>query len=273
MPDVEWCTWWEDCPAYSVPSSSGLVWAVFDADGNVIDIKGHSVPLQVLGTFILWVGWYGFNPGSTLAIYGLSHVAAKTATTTTLSAVGGAVANMFIWKYISHNWDLTMVCNGALAGLVSITAACSVVDPWAAVLIGIIGAMVYSSTSVMLKKIKIDDVVDAGPVHFFCGMWGLLAAALFCEPTNLANAYAENENYGLFYGGGGALLACNLLCIVVVVSWVTAMMAPFFWMMSRMGMLRVPPEMEAEGLDNSKHGGHAYNAEAPATRVSTGGPN
>ena len=227
--------------------------------GPPIDIPGHSATLQVLGTFILWVGWYGFNPGSTLALDGLSGVASKTAVTTTLSACAGAATGLVIFKLKDRQYDLSMTLNGALAGLVSVTASCSVIEPWAAIVIGIVGACVYVGSSMLVLKVGIDDVVDAGPVHYFCGMWGLIASGLFCTKENLHAAYYDNlEDYGLFYGGGIKLLAVQIIAVFAISAWVFAMMFPFFLGLNAAGLLRVTLEEEQAGMDVSKHGGSAY---------------
>merc|ERR1712045_58507 len=185
----------------------------YDAEGNAlpepVDFPAHSVALQVLGTFLLWFGWYGFNPGSTLAISpsGYGAVAALCAVTTTLSAASGCVSALFTDTIIGMltegeaEYDLTMAMNGALGGLVGITANCCVVEPWAAVLIGIISGWVYVLSSKLLVKLKIDDAVDAIPVHGFCGIWGCLAVGIFGSTDRIATAYGS-ETAGIFYGKG-----------------------------------------------------------------------
>jgi len=236
----------------------------YDPEGNVVDIPGHSATLQALGTFILWVGWYGFNPGSTLAITGLGDVAGKTAVTTTLSAASGAVACLAIFKLSTHAFDLNQTLNGALAGLVSITAGCSVVEPYAAVIIGAVGAVVYTFWAEFVRRrLKIDDVVDASAVHYACGMWGLVSASLFATKANYEAAYgvADPVYYGGFYapaGQGHQMFVCALIGIVVITAWVTALMLPFFMALKTLGLLRSPPEEEEAGMDISKHGGSAY---------------
>mmetsp|Transcript_16517 Transcript_16517/g.42135 ORF Transcript_16517/g.42135 Transcript_16517/m.42135 type:complete len:472 (-) Transcript_16517:82-1497(-) len=236
----------------------------YDAEGNVIDIPGHSSTLQALGTFILWVGWYGFNPGSTLAVTGgLGAVAGKCAVTTTLSAAAGAVGCLIIYKATSHAFDLGQTLNGVLAGLVSITAGCSLVEPWAAVIIGLIGSIVYTSLSEVVKrKLKVDDVVDAFAVHCGCGMWGLIAASLFATKENHMAAYGVTDApYGAFYaptGQGHQMFVCALVGIAVIWAWVAGLMFPFFVIMMKIGWLRSPPEEEEAGMDISKHGGSAY---------------
>lgn len=243
----------------------------FNPDGTVNEIRGHSIPLQVLGTFLLWAGWYGFNPGSTLAIVGYGEIAAKTATTTTIAAVAGAVTNMVYAKVVTKTYDLTMILNGVLAGLVSITSGCSVVEPVGALFAGIIGSLVFCGSSKMLKKLLIDDVIDASPVHYFTGFWGLMVPGLFATKYNFDNAYGTvdvdgggTDKYGLFYGGGGTILVVNIVFGLIVTAWVAATMVPFFLVLHKMNKLRVPAEMEAEGADTSKHGGSAYTVETPA---------
>merc|ERR1711915_996954 len=162
---------------------------------------------------------YGFNPGSTLGI-GYGNVAGLCAVTTTLSAAGGCVSALFTDTILGYSktgefeYDLTFAMNGALSGLVGITAGCSVVAPWAALFIGIISGIVYVGSSNLLVKLKIDDAVDAIPVHFFNGMWGCIAVGLFAEPRHVASAYSSGG--GLFYGEGFALLGAEVLGILFI---------------------------------------------------------
>ena len=237
------------------------------AGENPGPIKGHSMPLVVLGTFFLWVGWYGFNPGSTLYIGGVSTVAARVAVTTTLAAASGGVANLFIHYHLSQTFDVAEMCNGILAGLVSITSACPVVEPWAAVVIGPIGAVFYTLGAKLLVKLEIDDAVNATPVHYFAGCWGLLAPALFAHPDHMREAYDNADVAGLFYGGQGNMLACNFVALIAITAWVAALMTPFFILLKKAGWFRVPENIEIEGLDDSKHGGSAYGIELAAADV------
>jgi len=223
-------------------------------------IKGHSMPLVVLGTFLLWVGWYGFNPGSTLMISGVEDVASKVAATTTLAAASGGLFNLFIHYTLSGNYDVAEMCNGILAGLVSITSACAVVEPWAAVVIGAIGAVAYTGGSMLLVRLEIDDAVNATPVHYFAGAWGLLAPAFFARPQNMRAAYGNTSRAGLFYTGDGAMLACQVIALLAITAWVVVLMFPFFTLMNRLGLFRVQEDVERAGLDESKHGGSAYTA-------------
>ena len=243
----------------------------YDEDGNAIEdpqpFPAHNVALQVLGTFILWFGWYGFNPGSTLAISpaGYGDVAALCAVTTTLSAAAGAVSSMFTDTLLGFlaegeaEYDLTMCMNGCLGGLVGITAGCSVVEPWAAVLIGLISGVVYVFASKLLVFLKIDDAVDAIPVHFFNGIWGCIATGLFAAPRHTALAYGAT-NCGLFYSNGN-LLVNEILGIGFIIVWIGGVMTPFFLTLNFLGMFRVDPLEEKVGLDISHHKGAAYNLE------------
>ena len=237
------------------------------AGENPGPIKGHSMPLVVLGTFFLWVGWYGFNPGSTLYIGGVSTVASRVAVTTTLAAASGGVANLFIHYKLSQTYDVAEMCNGILAGLVSITSACPVVEPWAAVVIGPIGAVFYTLGAKLLVKLEIDDAVNATPVHYFAGCWGLMAPALFARPQHMREAYGNADVAGLFYTGQFNMLGCNFVALIAITVWVAALMTPFFILLKKAGWFRVPENIEIEGLDDSKHGGSAYGIELAAADV------
>jgi Amt family ammonium transporter len=247
----------------------------YDADGNElpepVSFPPHSVALQVLGTFILWVGWYGFNPGSTLGISpaGYGDVAALCAVTTTLAAAAGSVSAMFTDMIMTRiktgetMYDITMCMNGALSGLVGITAGCSVCEPWAAFVIGIIAGWVYIGFSNLLVMLKIDDAVDAIPVHFGNGMWGCIATGLFASPGLVANAYGS-ENYGAFYGQGGKLFAIEICGILFIIGWVGVIMIPYFLLLNAMGLFRVDALEEEVGLDISHHKGAAYDMSGPS---------
>lgn len=224
---------------------------------NESAFAAHSAPLQVLGTFILWVGWYGFNCGSTLGISpdGYSRDAARVAVTTTLSACAAASSSTVIVKAVEGQWDLGVLCNGILAGLVSITAGCSVTEPWAAIVIGLIGGCIVCLASYALKALRVDDPLDAFPVHGACGMWGVIAVGLFATEDY---AYAQNGHYGLFYGDSGELLGVQLVGILSILAWVGSTMSILFFTLNAVGLLRADPEEESRGLDVSEHEGPAY---------------
>ena len=247
----------------------------YDRRGNELDEPGdfppHSVPLQVIGTFILWVGWYGFNPGSTLAISpaGYGDVAALCAVTTTIAATAGSVSAMFTESILERRrtglttFDITFCMNGALSGLVGITAGCSVVEPWAAFVIGIIAGWVYIMWSYLLVQLKIDDAVDAIPVHFGNGIWGCIATGLFASPGLVKQAYGTS-NYGWFYnwgmGNGTAkLLAIEIIGVLFIIGWTGLIMIPYFCMLNLLGLFRVDEIEEIVGLDIAHHNGSAYN--------------
>lgn len=253
----------------------------YDNDGNPLDepkqFLPHSVALQMLGTFILWFGWYGFNPGSALGIQDSTYasVAALCAVTTTLSAATGCVVSCFTDTYLNFRqtglmeYDLSMAMNGALGGLVGVTAGCSTVTPGLAVVIGIVSGWTYLFVSKLLLKFKIDDAVDAIPVHFGCGIWGCIATGLFAEPSRVDKAYGEGRPAGLFYGrGGGTLLGIEIAGVLWILSWVSLIMIPYFLGLKHLNMFRVDPLEEEVGLDISHHKGAAYDMErAPEKQV------
>jgi len=223
-------------------------------------MPGHSTTLQVMGTFILWLGWYGFNPGSTLGISATNYArdAARVVVTTTLSAAFGGLTVCLLEKLVGDKtWSVQAVCNGILAGLVSITAGCSVLFPWAAALAGFLGGLVYFGASkLVLNVLKIDDPLDAFAVHGACGFWGVFVTGLLSAPE-----YAYGAGKGAFYGSGDALAAA-ICCLLAIIAWVGGMSTVMFLILKKTGILRVPAEIEAAGMDVSKHGGNAYHSDA-----------
>jgi len=151
--------------------------------GRAVPMPGHSATLVVLGTFILWFGWYGFNPGSQLAIAdaGSLEVTGRVAVTTTMGAAAGGLGNLFLTYFQTGTWDLMATCNGLLAGLVSVTAGCPVIEPWAALLAGAIGAVIFNYSCKLLEKFQIDDPLAAAPMHGICGIWACLFTGLFAK--------------------------------------------------------------------------------------------
>jgi len=251
-----------------------------DNDGNELaepnNFPPHSVSLQVLGTFILWFGWLGFNPGSTLEISssGSSEIAALCAVNTVLSGATGCVGALFTDTLLTFlkngevEYDLSMAMNGCLGGLVGITASCSVVAPWSAVVIGLVSGLVYKFSSGLLVKMKIDDAVDAIPVHLFNGIWGCIATGLFAEPNRTKLAYGSDVHVGWFYswsrGDADAnLLLCQFAGILFIIGWTTVVMTPFFLVLKLSGVLRVDPVEERVGMDYSHHKGSAYHFSGP----------
>jgi Amt family ammonium transporter len=222
----------------------------YTKEGKAKAIAGHSLPLAALGVFILWLGWFGFNPGSTLKFSeNIGHIAV----TTNLAAAAGAVsALMTIW-IISKKPDPTMALNGVLAGLVAITAPCADVSPVSAVFIGLIaGVLVVLSVLFIDKVLKVDDPVGAVSVHGVTGLFGTLAVGLFAEPQ-----YA-NGLTGLFFGGGFLQLGKQALGAVTVAAYVMAVAFIMFFIMKKTIGIRVSKTEELKGLDIDEHGLEAY---------------
>ncbi len=214
-------------------------------------IPGHSMPLAALGVFILWFGWYGFNAGSTLS--GTDLTIAHVAVTTTLAASTGAIGAMFTSWFWFGKPDPSMSLNGALAGLVGITAGTWVVNPLGAVLIGLIaGVLVVTSVEFFDKVLHIDDPVGAISVHGVCGAWGTLAVGLFADGVN------DPGIVGLFYGGGLGQLGVQLIGILAVFAWVVVTTLVLFGSLKAAGLLRVSETEEMMGLDIGEHGMESY---------------
>jgi Amt family ammonium transporter len=217
------------------------------------EFSAHSIPFVVLGTFILWFGWYGFNPGSTLAMKSASdaYTAGLVAVNTTLApCVGGLV--VFILRATvapPKLLDVGGFCNGILAGLVSITAGCAFVKPWEAVIIGFIGGLVYQGASMLLKSQKIDDVVDAFPVHGACGIWGVLALGFFGD---IEEGVGGN---GAFYRTreGGDQFRVQAMAVVLIVGWVSLLSALVFLPLRALNCLRAGDAYQDAGADVMKH--------------------
>lgn len=236
----------------------------FNVNGVPTDMPGHSTVLVVLGTMLLWFGWYGFNPGSSLIIDNVSSatVASRAAVMTTLSGSAGGIASLVITKIRHRYWDLLSVCNGTLVGFVAVTAGAHVLEPWAAIACGIIGACVFELVAYLfLYKLKIDDPLSAAPMHAFGGATGVLFVGFLAKKEYIQEAYGRSDNYGLFYGGGGRLLACQLVGVAVIAGWTCVNMGIFFYIFKMFNSLRIPYHEEEQGLDVSKHGRSVYGSD------------
>jgi len=209
-------------------------------------ILGHNMPLAALGVFILWFGWYGFNAGSTLS--GTDTDIAWVAVTTTLAAGAGAIMAMFTsWIWFGKP-DPSFSLNGALAGLVGITAGTWVINPLGSVIVGAIaGVLVVVAVEFIDKVLHVDDPVGAVSVHGVCGAWGTLAVALFGD--------LEKIGSGLTRGGQ---IGVQLLGIVSVFAWVVVTALVLFGILKAAGLLRVDEKDELQGLDISEHGSESY---------------
>ena len=213
-------------------------------------IPGHSLPLASLGVFILWFGWFGFNAGSTVAGTDLSI--ALIALNTNVAAAAGAVGALFTAWIWFRKPDPTFALNGAIAGLVSITAGCAFVAPAMAVLIGLLGGvLVVLSVELLDKVCKIDDPIGAVSAHGVCGAWGTLAVGLFANE-------AIGGVSGLFFGGGLAQLGVQFVGVVAVFAWTMAAGFVLFTVIKAAMGLRVSREEELRGLDIGEHGAEAY---------------
>ncbi|TWT61796.1 ammonium transporter [Rubinisphaera italica] len=221
----------------------------YAADGSVTPIMGHSIPLAALGVFILWLGWFGFNPGSTTSLDGGNF--ARVAVTTNLSAVGGCVSAMVLSWIMFGKPDVSFALNGALAGLVSITAPCYDVGLISALIIGLVGGVVCVLSVLFFDKLKIDDPVGAISVHGVCGAWGTLSAGLFAEEI-------INGTNGLFFGGGVSQLITQLIGIGAFFAWSFGASLIIFLVIKVTVGLRVSEEEELRGLDITEHGMAAY---------------
>eukprot|EP00803_Ostreobium_quekettii_P002948 evm.model.scf_2798.3 EVM.evm.TU.scf_2798.3 scf_2798:13298-18695(+) len=244
----------------------------FDKDKKVQPMVGQSPALTMLGIFILWFGWYGFNPGSTLEFYEHMYVASKCAVNTTLSAAGGGLTTLLVDTVVfNHPPDISPILNGLLAGLVSITAGCASVEPYAALAIGCFSGIIYYTASLTLKKLLIDDPLDASSVHFFCGIWGVIAPGLFATPVNVENVYERRTDVGIFYGGDGSQLGVQVLGALSIGLWTCSISCVMFLTLRAFGLLRVSQDQELTGLDISRHGGAAftYGGEDPVSVAST----
>ena len=221
------------------------------ADGSPNYIGGHSLPLATIGVFILWFGWYGFNAGSTLGM-GEPGVVARVALNTTLAPSAAAIVAMFVAWIRYGKPDLTLALNGALAGLVGITAPCAVVGSGASLAIGAVAGVLVVFGIEWLNRVRVDDVVGAFPVHGLCGIWGTLAVGLFGQEALSAPAN------GLFYGGGIGQLGVQALGVLACLGFTAVVMWGVFKAIAVTIGLRVSHETELRGLDLDEHGLESY---------------
>jgi len=236
----------------------------FDAGTDVAEFDPHNMPLIVLGTFILWFGWYGFNCGYTLGLSSADAVklAAVVAMNTTLSASSGGLMVLVLRKIIVGRYDVGGQCNGILAGLVSITAGCGNVECGSALIMGAVGGIIFEVASRVLKLVKVDDPIDAFAVHGAAGFWGVLAASLF-------DWGAGFDKYNGFQGGFGNAedlsdppnkdnlwksgFIAAIVEVLVIIAWTGGMSAIILFPMRLLGILRAPDEIQDQGMDEAMH--------------------
>jgi Amt family ammonium transporter len=230
----------------------------FGHDGRANPIPGHNIPYAVLGTIILWFGWFGFNPGSTLSVVTGDKVGyfAYVALTTNLAAAAGALGGILTAWIVLRKPDLSMMLNGVIAALVAITAASGFVAPWAAILIGVVSGAIAVVGVIFVERIGIDDPIGAVAVHGMSGIWGTLACGLFTVPA-LASNLATGTG-GLVYTGSFHQLGTQFLGIAVVGVWTFSAAFATLWVMRRLWGIRVHEEAETLGLDVSEHGMWGY---------------
>tara|TARA_B100001540_G_scaffold42702_1_gene37948 strand:+ start:199 stop:1581 length:1383 start_codon:yes stop_codon:yes gene_type:complete len=224
----------------------------YDSNGNPRAIPGHNIGYVTIGVFILWFGWFGFNAGSELA---MDEWVAHAIMTTLLAAAAGVLSSGFvIWKK-TGSLDVGMAGNGALAGLVSITAGTGALNFLGAIISGLIGGIIVVYSIIMIERKGIDDPVGAVSVHGVCGVWGTLAVGLFARYDD---AFLGRENAGLFYGGGFEQLLVQAIGSLIVATWVLGTSAILFKTIKSTIGLRVSASEEREGLDLAEHGSPGY---------------
>lgn len=237
----------------------------FNRNGTPNTIPGHNIAMGVLGTIILFFGWFGFNPGSSLGFTGAFRNLAVLAAINTLmaGAAGGVTAMLTMWWFgPSRKPDPSMSVNGLLAGLVAITAPCAFVDGWAAVVIGIVAGVWVCIATTLVEKMGVDDPVGAVPVHLFNGLWGVLAVGIFANgnpDTALWNGVSTPVT-GLLYGGTSQILA-QLLEVTAVFTFTFLTSFAFFKLLAALNLLRVSRKDELAGLDIPEMGAHGYPAD------------
>ncbi len=212
-------------------------------DGGINAIPGHNMSIATLGCLILWIGWFGFNPGSELAA---DLAVPQIALVTNLAAAAGGIAATFTAWSLSGKPDLSMVINGILAGLVGITAGCGGIGYWGAIIVGAIAGIIVVFSVGFFDSIKIDDPVGATSVHLVCGIWGTLAVGLF------------DQTAGLFYGGGITQLIAQIIGIIAIGLFTVIVTSAFWVVIKSLVGLRVSSEEELKGLDIGEHGMEAY---------------
>jgi ammonium transporter, Amt family len=230
----------------------------FGHDGRANAIPGHNMPYAVLGTLILWFGWFGFNPGSTLGVATGGHVGffGYVALTTNLAAAAGGVGGICVAWVVLRKPDVSMMLNGVLAALVAVTAACGFVAPWAAVVIGFVAAGIAVVAVPLVERLGIDDPIGAVAVHGLAGVWGTLATGLLALPA-LAAIVGVGRG-GLLYTGSPYQLGVQALGLIAVGAFTFSASFGSLWTLNRLWGIRVEEHVETAGLDVAEHGMWGY---------------
>ena len=219
----------------------------YNADGTINSIEGHNLPLAAVGAFILWFGWFGFNPGSSLGAVGNWELIGAVAVNTFLASAAGGISTMVYTHFAYGKIDITMVINGVLAGLVSITAGCNVVSPVSAIIIGSVAGVLVDVAVLVIDKQRIDDPVGAVAVHGINGLFGTLAVGLFATEG------------GLFFGGGSSLFITQLIGVVVISLFSFTLTFVIMTILKKTIGIRIREEEEDAGIDLSTFGVRSYN--------------
>jgi len=224
-------------------------------DGRAVPIPGHSIPLAILGVIILWVGWMGFNPGSALNAVGVNF--ADVAVNTNLAAAAGVIGATIATRLLFKTLDVSQMGNGAIAGLVAITAPCAFVDPWAAVVIGLVAGLMLPPLVILIDRMRIDDPIGCLPAHGIAGIWGTLAIGLFATAERTTDIGLGSSS-GLFMGGGAGQLWVQFYGVAVTVAFTLTACLIVFGIIKATTGLRVDEEEELAGLDIAEHGMFGY---------------
>lgn len=213
------------------------------------DFTPHSVPFTVLGTFILWLGWFGFNSGGNLAMHtdAMAYKAAIATCNSSLAPAAGALVAFLLRCYVvpPYHFDVTALCNGVLAGLVAVTASCGFIDMWEAAVIGVVAGVLYCLSCMALVELKVDDPIDAISVHMVNGLWGAIAAGLFGDPK------PGNGGNGLLYGGNQ--LGVQALACTCFIAWSGTLSLIVFTSIQLAGQLRWSEEVQIRGANIMQH--------------------
>ncbi len=224
----------------------------FGPNGRINSIPGHNMALALIGTLVLWLGWFGFNPGSTMAADPrlMSHICL----TTNMAACTGLLGATMMSTFLLKKPDFGMTINGCLAGLVAVTAGCAFVSVGSAALIGLIAGCVVVPAVIFFDKVRVDDPVGATAVHLVCGVMGTLMVGLFAEDWVSPNTTGN----GLFFGGGTKLLMAQITGVVAVGAFVVIASSAAWLVIKAIMGIRVSLHEEIEGLDIGEHGNSAY---------------
>ncbi len=234
----------------------------------------HDLTIAASGGLLLWFGWYGFNPGSTLSAMDFEGIGRVAANTTLAACAAGLTSMMYGW-FLSRKWDMSFTVNGFLAGLVAITCPCYWVSPVGSLILGGVAGVIVVGGIELLEWMRIDDPIGAVPVHGMCGIWGTLSLGLLAcgkyGSTGPAGADNSAPLTGLFYGGGASLLTAQLIGSLIITTTTFAVALGVMYLVNSIGVLRISREGEAYGLDLHEHGIAAYPEYVIASSARPGG--